>query len=54
MEGCSPEPRGAGRGRKDPPRSLWRELGPATPGFGGFWPPGLGEDKFLLFKAPSL
>lgn len=27
------EPSGTGRGKKDPPHSLQREPGPATPGF---------------------
>lgn len=53
MEGCSLEARGLEKAGRTP-RSLWRELGPATPGFGGFRPPGLGDDKFLLFKALSL
>lgn len=44
----------AGRGRKDPPCSLHRELGPAHTSALDFWSPGQGRTDPHGFKCPCL
>ena len=45
-------PGAPGRGRKDPPLEPLEGAGPWDALISDFWSPGLGEDKYLLFKPP--